>query len=177
MSLVVNMLGGPGRGKSTAAFTLIGRLKTAGYKAELLTEYVKWPAYKVDRYELADQLYLLAQHNHRLSVLSGLVDIVVTDTSLLNSIAYTTSETQQKLAVELYTKYHNINFIVPRKKLYMNYGRSQTEDEAKSIDGVILAYINNEIDLSFAKTYDLSDDDTFNDTIYRLVTNVDLHTK
>lgn len=137
MSIVINMLGGPGRGKSTSAYSLIGSLKRLGYKAELLTEYVKWAAYKEDSFELNDQLYMMVKHNHRLSVLEKLVDIVVTDTSLINCIGYTFK--YRTLALNLYNSHpNNINILVPRKEKYMKYGRVQTEDEAKYVDEVIL---------------------------------------
>ena len=141
MSIVINFLGGPGRGKSTAAYSLIGALKRGGYKAELLTEYSKWPAYKEDQHELTDQLYLMVQHNHRLGILEKLVDIVVTDTSLINCVGY--SFKHRTLALNLYASHeNNINILVPRKGKYMQYGRSQTIDEAIALDDTIMKVVH-----------------------------------
>lgn len=40
-TLVVNLFGGPGSGKSTGAAYVFARLKMLGYNAELVTEFAK----------------------------------------------------------------------------------------------------------------------------------------
>lgn len=145
MALVINMYGGPGRGKSTTAYKLIGLLKHNDYKSELVTEYVKHSAYIGNNFEIQDQIFLLAQHNHRLRILEQQVDIIVTDGSLLNTLAYCTRDDQKverDLSMELYNRYDNIGFIVPRKTNYMRYGRSQTKEEAMDLDTKIFDAIS-----------------------------------
>ena len=39
--MVINLLGGPGCGKSTVAAGIFHQLKSLGYSTELVTEYVK----------------------------------------------------------------------------------------------------------------------------------------
>lgn len=137
MALVVNMFGGPGRGKSTTAYKLIGLLKAKDHKAELVVESAKKAAYTNALHQLQDQVYLVAKHNNDLRILENQVDIIVTDGSLLNCIAYADPETQRmeiELSKELYSRFDNIGFIIPRKALYMKYGRSQTREEAEIID-------------------------------------------
>ena len=163
-ALVVSMYGGPGRGKSTSAYKLIGLLKHNDYKSELVTEYVKHSAYIGNKFELEDQVILLAQHNHRLRILEKQVDIIVTDGSMLNTLAYCSdSPFECAMAKELYSRYTNIGFIVPRKAKYMRYGRSQTREEAEALDKKIfdaISYLpeNERIDLQDIDTNDKNTD-------------------
>jgi tRNA uridine 5-carbamoylmethylation protein Kti12 len=170
-ALIVNMFGGPGRGKSTTAYRLIGLLKSKNHKAELVVESAKNAAWTNAKHKLEDQVYLVATHNHDLRVLENQVDIIVTDGSLLNCLAYADPETQKmeiELSKELYSRYKNIGFIVPRKEIYMQYGRSQNRDEAEVLDKKIfdsIAYLpeDERIDLQHMS----SDSEEFIDTIYK----------
>ena len=144
MSLIINYFSGPGCGKSTAAYMLIGMLKANNYKAELVVESAKEATYAKATHKLQDQTYLIAKHNNDLLNLSNQVDIVVTDGSLLNSLAYglEDSEFEKLMAKELYSRYVNIGFILPRKVNYMKYGRSQTREEAVALDNKIFESIS-----------------------------------
>ena len=136
MTIVVNLFGGPGAGKSTLAYELTGRLKRADHKAELVVEYAKQLAYKKSHFEFTDQIFLIAQHNHNLKMLQGQVDIVVCDCSFLNTLIYTdeSATVEHKLSIDLYNRYNNVGFIIPRRSKYHQYGRSQTEEEARLLD-------------------------------------------
>jgi len=172
MALVVNMYGGPGRGKSTTAYKLIGMLKANNYKAELVVESAKEAAYTNAIHKLQDQVFLIAMHNHDLRVLDNQVDIIITDGSLLNCLAYCSEDQQIEidLAKELYKRFNNIGFIVPRKANYMKYGRSQTKEEAVELDNKIfqsISYLpeNERIDLQHLEG---NDEEVLN-TIYKHV--------
>lgn len=179
-AMVVSLHGGPGRGKSTTAYKLIGLLKHNDYKSELVTEYVKHSAYIGNKFEIEDQVFLLARHNHRLKILEEQVDIIVTDGSLLNTIAYCTKpeqEIERELAKKLHERFDNIGFIVPRKLKYFKYGRSQTRTEAEELDKKIFEAIqylpeNQRIDLSYLENspeYLSKDSDIVLKTIYDIV--------
>jgi len=172
MALVVSLIGGPGRGKSTTAYKLIGMLKANHMKAEIVIESAKNAAWENAKHKLQDQVYLIAKHNHDLRVLDNQVDIIVTDGSLLNCLAYCSEdqELEKNLARELYSRYNNIGFIVPRKENYMQYGRSQTRDEAVELDKKIfdsIAYLpeSERIDLQHLE----SNDEEVLNTIYQKV--------
>ena len=136
MTLIVNLYAGPGAGKSTLAYELAGKLKRHDYKAELVVEYAKQLAYKKAHFEFTDQISLIAHHNHNLHILKDQVDIVVCDCSFLNTLIYTdaSATVEHKLAIDLYNRYENIGFILPRRTKYHTYGRYQTEDQAKELD-------------------------------------------
>lgn len=144
---VINMFGGPGSGKTSLAHGLMAYFKTkTSYKVEMVTEYVKGAVYGKNYAALGDQHYLTAKHLHNLNKLRSNVDLVITDCSLLNAIAYTDSYTGWQLdqaritansCKELYATFDNINLFVPRYKQYQQYGRSQTLEEAIDLDAVL----------------------------------------
>lgn len=136
-TLVVNFFGGPGCGKSTLAYELVGKLKRNDFKAELVVEHAKWLTYSHNMRELNNQVCLLSQDNYRIELLCNQVDIVVLDGSMLNTLAYGTDELSRKLAVELYNQYNNIGYVLPRKQAYIKYGRKESKEQAEALDKVI----------------------------------------
>ena len=135
---VINLLAGPGAGKSTIAAGLFYLMKNAGMNVELVTEYAKDLTWE-GRFDLmTDQLYILAKQNRRLQRLKGQVDFVVTDSPLLLSYHYVTPEFLpvhfKNLVIELWNSYDNRNILINRRKEYNSAGRSQTEAQAIEID-------------------------------------------
>lgn len=138
--IVINLFGGPGAGKSTTAAGLFFLMKNAGMKVELVTEYAKDMVWAGRHRELDDQLYILAKQHHRLHVLKEKVDYVITDSPLLLSSIYAFQydskmpESFHDLVANLFKRYDNRSVIITRVKPYHEYGRNQTEEEAKGID-------------------------------------------
>ena len=142
---VINLFAGPGAGKSTNAALLFGTMKRKGYKVELVTEYAKDMVYEQRDNILEDQLYILAKQARRLHRLknSG-VEYIVTDSPILLSCIYNKSYSEiESLAKNIFEEYNNINYFIKRSKPYQQYGRQQTEDEAKEIDNKVLTLLNN----------------------------------
>jgi ABC-type dipeptide/oligopeptide/nickel transport system ATPase subunit len=172
MSLIVGFFGGPGCGKSTASYMLIGMLKANNYKAELVVESAKEATYAKATHKLQDQSYLVAKHNNDLLNISNHVDIVVTDGSLLNSIAYCSAKNtfEITMAKELYSRFNNIGFILPRKLNYMKYGRSQTKEEAIDLDNSIfnsISYLPENERIDFREYQELQSNDSIN--FYKMI--------
>ncbi len=134
---VVNLFAGPGAGKSTTAAGLFHLMKLDGMSVELVTEYAKEMTWEKRHNILTDQLYILAKQHRRVSRLRDEVEYVVTDSPFLVGILYRNehySETLDRLIVELWNKYENVNFFLERVKAYVPVGRNQSEDEARRID-------------------------------------------
>ena len=172
MAIIVNFFSGPGAGKSTTAYKLIGLLKANGLNAELVVESAKEAAWHNAQHKLQDQVYLVAKHNHDLRVLDNQVDVIVTDGSLLNGLAYCSEdqEFEKNMSKVLYSRFNNMGFIVPRKVNYLKVGRSQTRDEAVELDKKIFDSIsflpeNERIDLQYLEG---NDEEVLN-TIYNHV--------
>lgn len=136
---VINLWAGPGSGKSTAAAGLFFMMKTYGYRVELVTEFAKELVYEQRWAALKDQYYVTSIQNSRLERLIGKVDYVITDSPLPLAEIYVTGEdSYRKLCTErawdLFANYDNVNVFVNRVKPYAEYGRTESEDEARVID-------------------------------------------
>lgn len=139
MTLVVNLLGGPGSGKSTTAAGVFYELKTSGVNCELITEYAKDKTWLKDYRTLQNQIYVFANQYHRIWRVADQVDVVITDSPILLSAIYgTTSDLFKALVVETFNEYENLTYFINRAKPFNPAGRSQTEEEAKLIDFSIL---------------------------------------
>lgn len=142
-TLVVNFLAGPGAGKSTIAGSVFAELKWLGVDCELVTEYAKDKVWEESYKTLANQLYVLGKQSHRNFRLDDKVEVVITDSSVLMSLLYSTESRHQtpefiKVTIDEFNHYNNINFFVERNDYYIENGRYQTFEEAKNIDNRIL---------------------------------------
>ena len=168
---VINLIGGPGCGKSTIASGLFYYMKINGFNVEMAREWIKSAVYEGRKYPLTDGLYILAKQNKLLRELDGKVDYVITDAPLFLPVIYqkTSSKYFSKFAVELYNSYNNINILVKRSKSleYDETGRCQTYEEALAVDESVKAFYYKHIDTFFDSIVDINnkaDDDLCNGT-------------
>lgn len=137
--LVINLFGGPGCGKSTTASRIFSHLKMNGYKCELVTEFAKDLTWRKNFKELSNQIYVFGEQHNRLHQLKNEVEVIVTDAPLLLSLIYSPKDLLpylEPLVLHEINKFDNLNILLSRTKKYMQYGRSQSEDEAKQIDNI-----------------------------------------
>ena len=136
-TIVVNLIGGPGSGKSTTAAGLFYNLKKLGINCEMALEYAKDKVYEESFKTMDDQLYIFGKQYHRMWRLKNLVDVIITDSPLLLSIYYnkTKSNYFEDLIVEQYNKFNNMLYILKRDNIeFKQEGRIQNEEESKHID-------------------------------------------
>lgn len=134
-TIVVNIFGGPGAGKSTTATGVFSQLKRLDYSCELATEFAKELVWECRNETFKDELYIFAKQAHRLFRLNGKVRIIVTDRPLILTNLYATDNKElMALCSAEFNKYTNLNFLINRAKTYDPNGRNQTEDEAKELD-------------------------------------------
>lgn len=133
--LVINLIGGPGCGKSTAASGLFYALKKLQVNAELSLEWVKNKVYEESFHCMDDQIYIFAKQHHKLFVLQDKVDVVVTDCPLLNSLVYgERRDSFDAMVMDLFNEFNNLNIVIRRKQKYVTDGRIETAEEAMNID-------------------------------------------
>lgn len=136
MTLIVNMVGGPGTGKSTTAAGVFYELKQQGVNCELVTEYAKDQVWGRTTTTLGNQIYIFGKQYHRVWRLLDQVDVVITDAPIILSLYYGDKHglAFQQLVLETYQQMNNLTFFLEREKEYNPSGRNQTEEEAKQID-------------------------------------------
>jgi hypothetical protein len=136
MTLIVNLFGGPGTGKSTNAARIFALLKDENVNCELVTEFAKDLVWEERLSTFDDDLYILAKQNHRLFRLIDKVDVVITDSPLLIKLIYMRDKDlpMEDLVLNIFKRYDNANFFLKRYKDYNPAGRFQNEDEAKGCD-------------------------------------------
>lgn len=140
MTLVINICGGPGIGKSTAAAKVFTKLKEMNYSVELVTEVAKDYVWEEHTKILKDQLYIFAKQNRRLERLRGKVDFIVTDSPGILAIAYQPDSYYpnfESLVVDVHNSYDNINFVLTRSFSFQSEGRAHDEETSKNIDKTI----------------------------------------
>lgn len=138
-TLIVNLISGPGVGKSTIAAGVFYKLKSLGINAEIATEYAKDKVWEDSIAVLENQIYIFGKQHHRLFRLCGKVDVIVTDSPILLSIVYDKSKNEvfRQLVLQEFKKFNSITYFLNRIKPYMEKGRTQTEEEAMEVDSAV----------------------------------------
>ena len=151
MTLVINMLGGSGVGKSTTAAGLYYQMKLNHMNVELVREYVKvlaWQGAKIGRF---DQVNIFGEQCKLEHTLYGKVDYIVTDSPIILApiyeIFYHNDSMMEEAALKFLSKsresgIEQLNILLKRNKPYDTKGRFQTEQEAISVDKLTLDFLN-----------------------------------
>lgn len=143
MTVVVNMLGGSGIGKSTTAAGLYYNMKLAGMNVELVREYVKalaWQGIPIGQF---DQVNIFGEQCKLEHTLYGKVDYIVTDSPILLApiyeVFYHGDSIMEDAAIKFLNKAESegvkhLNILLGRNKPYDTRGRYQTEEQAQTVD-------------------------------------------
>lgn len=136
-TIVVNLFGAPGTGKSTSAAYIFSQLKLRGINAELITEFAKDKVWEKDEAVLQNQAYVFGKQSFRQTRCDGQVQVMTTDSPLPLSIIYNNdsrlTENFNKTVMDMFNSFHNLNFFLTRVKEYNPSGRLQTEEEANEL--------------------------------------------
>ena len=146
-TVVVNLLAGPGAGKTTCAWAIASELKKRGIEAEYVSEYAKDLVWD-ERFDLLDgapehQKAIYEEQDRRVQRLLGKVDVVVTDSPSLLSLMYIKEPDPDftKDVLSRFNSQQNFNLFINRGKTYQQIGRLQTLDESKAIDRSIINFL------------------------------------
>lgn len=135
-TIVINLFGGPGAGKSRNRAKIFGYFKDDGANVEEIIEWVKYKVYEKSTYVFTDQIYIFAKQLKWIKQTLGQVDIIVTDSPILLSAIYDSEQDPvfRQLVLQEFNKLTNVNFYIERFNPYNPIGRHQTEEEAKEVD-------------------------------------------
>lgn len=142
-TLIVNLYGGPGTGKSTGAAYIFSKLKLEGVDAEYINEFAKDKVWEQNTEAFKNQFYLTGKQSYRISRCFGKVDVIVTDSPIRMGIVYADTPELKKAIEAEANRYRisEINIFLKRVKAYNPNGRHQTEEEAKKLDQIILGML------------------------------------
>lgn len=140
-TLVVNIFGGPGTGKSITMAHLFALLKWRGHEVEMAPEYAKDKVWEGSLGVLDNQLYIFAKQLQRSWRVHEKVDVIVTDSPLLNSIIYDEENDADfhRLILKKHDQYRSYNIFLERNDAkYQQNGRLQDLEDAKKIDKKVM---------------------------------------
>lgn len=148
-TITVNLYGGPGAGKTTAAWEIAAELKKAGVLTEYVPEHAKelvWDG-KLDLLDgsYENQKALIAEQAHRIDRLQGKVSVIVTDSPILLGLMYQKEEYPklEEFAFQKYEQHNNFDLFVHRGDFYgyEQAGRIHTPAQSASLDSDILLFL------------------------------------
>lgn len=145
--LIINLFSGPGAGKSQGAAYIFSHLKAVGINCELVTEFAKDKTWEKSTKAFENQAYIFGKQFFRITRLHDEVDVVITDSPLPLSVIYNTNimlgDHFNKMVLNVFNSYENINFYLNRVKPYNPKGRNQSLAESIEIDKKILSLLDN----------------------------------
>lgn len=138
-SIVLNFFAGPGACKSAFCAGVFSKLKFLEISTEMALEFAKDLVWEESHFVLSNQLYVFGNQHVRISKLKGKVDVIVTDSPLLNSVIYDAKNDDvfKQLIIREHNKLNNLNYFLVRTEKYEQNGRIQTFEEAKEKDNQI----------------------------------------
>jgi len=148
---VINLIGGPGIGKTTISALLFAQLKIDGYICEYVQEYAKKLVWTCDFETLNDQYIVSKTQCELLKHINGRVDFIITDGPLIHGIyynRYNTHNTSNVSKVDAFiqkniAEFRNINIVMGRvDRPYERDGRIESEEESRAIDRIMVDILN-----------------------------------
>jgi adenylate kinase len=140
VTLIVNLFGAPGAGKSTTRADVFRRLKQAGVNAEEVYEHAKKLTWSSRSEELRCQPYIFGKQLRDMEILMGKVDVIITDSPLILCDYYTQKyrpdaypPALSTLIVQQFQAMGGLNFFIERVNPYQQAGRNQSEAESDEV--------------------------------------------
>ena len=138
-TILINIYGGPGAGKSTTAAGVFYELKRIGYDCGLVTEMATELVYDEAFNIMNDQIYLFGEQWHRTFRMLGKVDFIVTDSPLLMNIVYNAFKDEEfdKFIYSRIHKLKSLDFFISRSDAFSEVGRIHNLEQSKEVDKTI----------------------------------------
>jgi len=136
---VLNILSGPGAGKSTLAAGLYYTAKCKGLHVELVTEVAKDLVWEGREKALRNQAYVFGRQVQRVDRVSH-NDLVITDSPFLLSAIYAPKDypkSWEDVVVQIWKRYNNHVLLLKRGHNFEDEGRLHNFQESLEIDKMI----------------------------------------
>ncbi len=171
-TMIVNLYGAPGSGKSTAAAYIFSKLKMAGIDAEYVTEYAKDKVWENNQEVFKSQFCISGKQAFKISRCYGKVDVIITDSPIRLGKIYADLNGRPQLGLACleeanqYPSGHCIEILLHRVTPYSTNGRNQTEEEADKIEDAIEIMLSEEASKHHLTVLDFDADLDGYDQIY-----------
>lgn len=146
-TIVINLFGEPGAGKSTAAMDITARLKRKCINAEYVSEFAKDKVYENNGEVFKHQEYLFGKQSFKMGRVRDKVQVMVVDSPLLLCAVYNNDDTLgedfNKTVLNVFNSYDNRNYLLTRNHTYENEGRFQNEKESLEVRKQIVNALDN----------------------------------
>jgi|SRR5690554_3022197 len=138
-TLYVNLYGGPGTGKTTMMASIFAALKWDNVMSEMVPEVAKRYVWSNELWKLENQRDLFRETLKELRRAQGQVDVIVTDSPLLNQILYDqrNDKALHDMVSSIHEQMNTLDILLVRKKEFRKEGRLQSESEARILDSRI----------------------------------------
>lgn len=165
--LVINLLGEPGVGKSSAAAGVYYELSVNAFKSEVVPEIAKGYAWETPKDNngkamehpiFKQQIFLLGEQNRVLERVNGKREIAIMECPLLMGAIYKADNYFNNfvpLVLEQFNMYRNVNIVLERSHNFDPEGRVHDEQQSKEVREKLFKFLN-EHDIPFVvmKTHD-----------------------
>ncbi len=140
---VINIIGGPGSGKSLIAAALMLHLNLHQKTTETIPDYAKSLVWQNSHQVLKNQYFIAQRQFEMLELLDGQVQYLITECSLPQVLFYNENYPDNicdiakthKQILDWHQQFDNVNILVQRSsKKYVRSGRFQEEEEAIAMD-------------------------------------------
>lgn len=174
-TIIVNLYGGPGTGKSSGAAYIFARLKMAGIDAEYVTEFAKDKVWENNTEAFKCQFYISGKQSFRISRCFGKVDVIITDSPIRLGKIYADLVGRPQLGracleeANQYPAGSTLEIFLNRVKPYNTNGRNQSEEEAKKIDDMVKTMLAEETEKHRLTYYEFDGCQEGYDRIYHLI--------
>jgi len=144
--IVVNLIGGPGVGKSILTSDVFSQLKRKFVSAEISPEYIKKKIREKSMKAVQSQIYIFGKQQYQQFTMKDDVDVIVTDSPFILSSIYDTSKCTllKALILQEFNKYDNLTYYIERddKIPYEQEGRFQDASGAVKVDNSVVDFLD-----------------------------------
>jgi ABC-type dipeptide/oligopeptide/nickel transport system ATPase component len=150
---VINIIGGPGCGKSMFSAAIVLYLHLHGRTVETIPDHAKALVWQRNFEVLKNQYFIAQRQFEMLNLLDGQVQFLVTESALPQSLFYNENyepnicdvDKTRAQILEWHRLHDNVNILVERgEKRYVRAGRFQEEEQARAIDLGLRALMDRE---------------------------------
>jgi len=143
--IVINILGGPGVGKTIITSDLFSAIKRKFISCDVSREVIKDFLYEQSLKAIKDQLKIFTDQYFQLEVKKEDVDVVITDSPLIFCAIYDKDKCPflKALILDRFNKCNNLNYHLLRDENipYETQGRYQDIEGAKKVDDDVLKFL------------------------------------